>query len=175
MQWVGGLVSTIIRLESSPRILHLTSVLFICRMGPRGLPWQGVATAGICKNLCSSGLLVVFFLDIFIQITSSKRMWPFLHISGISKHVEFLRHNNLLRLPRETPWKKLHLSGTHWLQWWSEKNTTTFARHPCVARFVFSHSESFSRTNPSNVHQKKNDKKQIGYLAYMLDSYSPAQ
>lgn len=61
---------------SLPRILHLTSVLFICRMGPRGLPWQGVDTAGICKNLCSSGLFVVF-LDIFIpfiQITSIIRM-----------------------------------------------------------------------------------------------------
>lgn len=138
---------------SLPRILHLTSVLFICRMGPRGLPWQGFDTAGICKNLCSSGLFVVFFLDIFIQITSIIRMWPFPHISGISKHVKFLRHNNNLPAAMVI-WKK---------------------ETPCVARFLFSHSESFSRTNPSNVHQKKHDKKQIGYSAYMLDSYSPAQ
>lgn len=100
MQTVGGLVSTIIRrYQGSCTLLrYCSSAGWVHEVCPdRDLLLQE------CVRICVAVVCLLFLLDIFIQITSIIRMWPFLHISGISKHVKFLRHNNLLGLPRETP------------------------------------------------------------------------
>lgn len=120
---------------SLPRILHLTSVLFICRMGPRGLPWQGFATAGMCKNLCSSGLFVVSFRYLHTNHFYHKDVAFPAHFRHIKTCEVFEAQQPSGTSPRN-PMKE---TTSFWcppaaMVIW-KKNTTTFARHPCVARF----------------------------------------
>ena len=124
---------------SLPRILHLTSVLFICRMGPRGLPWQGFDTAGICKNFCCSGMLVVSFKYLLYKsLLSYIRMWLFLHISLILKHGEVFKAHQLSETSRRKSDGRNYIylvpTGCHGDL---KKKTTTLASHPCVARSFF--------------------------------------
>ena len=173
MQWVGGLVSTIIR-----RYQGSCTLLRYC------------SSAGWVHEVCPDrDLMLQESVRIFVAVVCLLFFFRYLHTNhfhhkDVAFPCTFRAYQIMWSFEAQQP------SGTSPRN--PMKETTSFWCPPAAMViwkktrprlhvipvwhvFLFSHSESFSRTNPSNVHQKKNDKKQIGYLAYMLDSYSPAQ
>ena len=156
MQWVGGLVSTIIRrYQGSCTLLrYCSSAGWVHEVCPdRELILQESV------RICVAVVCLLFFFRYLHTNHFYHKDVP--HISGISKHVKFWGTTTFWDFPEKPHVRNYIFLVPTGCNGDLKKKTTTFARHPCVAGFLFSHSQSFSRTNPSNVHQKKMTKNKL--------------